>query len=290
MSHFSVAVFTEPNGKTIDELLAPYYEGIEMEPYIQYTRQQAIDAVRKEIKDYMESNMYKEYLKDPIKYKEECSKYGNNIHFDHISTYHERLNWTDEQCYEKKKSWFDEDMIDEEGNLLSTYNPNSKWDWYSIGGRFPGKLKSKNGKHGEGSAFRSNPRINGEFDSARVGDIDFSMDMDAYNRAIRYWEVVVEKQPLTKYENEKDFFNYYRDSFYEEYYRDKETYAKICASCNTYAVVTPDGKWHQKGEMGWFGASSETGEESLDWDLNYKERFLDTADPDWTLTIVDCHI
>ena len=26
MSHFTVAVFTEPNGKTIDELLAPYQE------------------------------------------------------------------------------------------------------------------------------------------------------------------------------------------------------------------------------------------------------------------------
>lgn len=286
MSHFSVAVFTKPNGKTVDQLLAPYYEGIEMKPYIKYTRQQAIDAMRKEIREYMESDMYNRYLEDPEKYKEDCSE----AHFKHISTYHKRLNWTDEQCYEKQKLWFDEDMIDEEGNLLSTYNPNSKWDWYSIGGRFPGKLKANKGKHGEGSAFRSNPKVNGEFDSARVGDIDFSMDMDSYNKAIRWWEVVIDKCPLKEGENEEDFDTFYNENYFKEYYRDKETYAKICASCNTYAVIDPDGKWHEKGEMLYFGISTETADESLDWDLHYKERFLDTADPDWTLTIVDCHI
>lgn len=287
MSHFSVAVFTKPNGKTVDELLTPYYEGIEMEPYIEYTRQQAIDKVRKDIKDYMEGYLYKAYLTDPEKYREECN---NDAHFKYISTYHERLNWTDEQCYEYEKQFYEDDLIDEEGNLLSTYNPNSKWDWYSIGGRFPGRLKAKEGSHGEGSAFRNNSKVDGEFDSARVGDIDFSLDMNEYNKAIRYWEVVVEKQPLKENENKDDFFNLYRDGYYEEYYKDKETYATICASCNTYSVVTPDGKWHEKGEMGWFGASTETSDESLDWDLHYKERFLDAADPDWTLTIVDCHI
>lgn len=286
MSHFAVAVFTKPGGKTVDELLAPYYEGITMEPYIQYTRQQAIDDVKKEIREYMESDSYNEYLEDPEKYKEN----HRENHYKFISTYHERLNWTDEQLYEEKKKWYEEDMIDEEGNLLSTYNPNSKWDWYVIGGRFPGMLKAKSGKHGEGSAFNGNPKVWGEFDVARVGDIDFSMDMDSYNKEIRWWEVVIEKQPLKVYENEKDFYSYYTEKYYKEYYRDKETYAKICASCSTYAVVTPDGKWHSKGDMLWWGISSETGNESLDWDLHYKERFIDTADPDWTMTIVDCHI
>ena len=39
-----------------------------------------------------------------------------------------------------------------------------------------------------------------------------------------------------------------------------------------------------------FGCSSESAEDSRDWYGHYKERFLDTADPDWILTIVDCHI
>lgn len=69
-----------------------------------------------------------------------------------------------------------------------------------------------------------------------------------------------------------------------------ETYAKIQSSVVTYAVIMPDGKWYQKGDMGWFGLSSETEEESYDWDMHFKENFIDKADPDWILTIVDCHI
>ena len=64
MSHFAVAVFTEPNGKTVDELLAPYDENIEMEPYIKYTKEEAIAAVRKEIEDYKNAT-YAEFIKDP---------------------------------------------------------------------------------------------------------------------------------------------------------------------------------------------------------------------------------
>ena len=252
MSHYAVAVFTKPNGKSLDELLAPYDENLEVEPYLYKTKEEALAVIA-------------EYEDDHPEYK----------------------TLTDE---EKIKRYFGVRYFDEDGNPMTTYNPNSKWDWYSIGGRCAGLLKAKEGKHGEGSAFHANPRIDGKFDSARVGDIDFSMDMDKYNKAIRYWEVVVEKQPLKENENSDDFDNWYRDGYYEDYYRDKETYAKIMASFVTYAVVSPDGEWFSKGDMGYWGCSSETADESLNWDLHYKERFIDTADPDWTLTIVDCHI
>ena len=29
--------------------------------------------------------------------------------------------------------------------------------------------------------------------------------------------------------------------------------------------MTPDGEWHEQGEMGWWGLSSETDEEALGW-------------------------
>ena len=73
-------------------------------------------------------------------------------------------------------------------------------------------------------------------------------------------------------------------------YKNKENYATICSLPITYAVLTPDGVWHEKGEMGWFGISSETADESFNWDMHFKEMFIDTADPEWILTIVDCHI
>ena len=37
--------------------------------------------------------------------------------------------------------------IDQEGNTITTYNPNSKWDYYSIGGRWRGCLTSRAGVH-----------------------------------------------------------------------------------------------------------------------------------------------
>ena len=55
----------------------------------------------------------------------------------------------------------------------------------------------------------------------------------------------------------------------------------------TFAVLIPDGEWYEKGEMGWF-ASVFNKEES--WDDKYKERFIDNINPEWTLTVVDCHI
>lgn len=42
MSHFSVAVFTDGK-KSVEELLAPYDENIEVTPYVELTRQQMIE-------------------------------------------------------------------------------------------------------------------------------------------------------------------------------------------------------------------------------------------------------
>ena len=118
MSHFKVLVFTRENEGTVDDLLAPFDENIEYEPYIEYTREQAIEKVRKDIEEY-KNTIYAEYLADPQKYKE---KYGNNL--DHINylknEFPLRLKWSDNECYEDEKQWYDDEQIDEDGNLIST--------------------------------------------------------------------------------------------------------------------------------------------------------------------------
>lgn len=144
MSHFVVYVFTKEDWKDVDELLAPYNEDIVCAPYVKYTKQQAIEKVRKDIEDY-KNGLYAEYLANPVAYKEKCS---NTDHINYLENeFPKKLNWTDDECYEHQKQWFEDDMVDEDGNLLSTYNPNSKWDWYSIGGRWSGGLITKNGDH-----------------------------------------------------------------------------------------------------------------------------------------------
>lgn len=232
MSHYPVAVFHRKN-QSIEELLAPYDECLKVEPYIEYTRQEAIDYVRKNFDSFADK--------------------------------------TDEECWQLMADDAGEDMVDEDGNIYSDYNPNSKWDWYLEGGRWSGMLKCRNR----------------ELDSCRVGDIDFSDDQEVYEKTLRFWDVVVDHKPAAPNE---EYHTIYKEEYLRDRYKDRETYAKYMASFNTYAVLTPDGEWHAPGDMGWFGCPSGSNEEARDWYEHYKERFIDTADPDWILTIVDCHI
>lgn len=131
MSYFLTLVFTKKNGKTVEELLAPFDRNIKYAPYVLYTKEQAIAKIRKDI-EACANGWYAEYLADPKIYEKNCD---NKAHLDYIKNeFPKRLNWTDDECYEEMKSRFDEDMVKPNGDLLSTYNPNAKWDYYTISG------------------------------------------------------------------------------------------------------------------------------------------------------------
>jgi hypothetical protein len=83
----------------------------------------------------------------------------------YLTTLKEKENWTDEQYYEEIVSMEDEEMISENGDILSTYNPDSKWDWYDIGGRWNGFLPLKE-KDDNGNPICTN--------MARVDEIDWN--------------------------------------------------------------------------------------------------------------------
>ena len=175
---------------------------------------------------------------------------------------------SDEDCWKMVAEGCE---TDDEGTIYSTYNRNSRWDWWEIGGRWSGML-TLNGR---------------KVDSGRVGDLEFEIDEKAYNRCLRLWDVVVEHKPASP---DDDFLSFYNENYYRKCYGDRETYARLASQFSTFAVLLPDGSWYERGNMGSFGYSDETPEEMRYWEENYKPRFLDTADPDWHLTIVDCHI
>ena len=108
MSHFLTLVFTKNNGETVEELLAPFDEDIRVAPYVEYTKEQAVAAIRKFVP--------------------------------------KAQDWTDDKCYVEMKKYFSDDMIQSNGDLLSTYNPNSKWNWYCVGGRWDKFLKTIKGE------------------------------------------------------------------------------------------------------------------------------------------------
>lgn len=128
MSHFSVAVFTD-EGTTVEDLLEPFYEGIEVDKYIVLTKKEIIQRGKEHIKFLMK--MYKEYMKDKTAYRRK--NFNNIAHLRFIKKVPSMKKWNNDKIYKYETRYYEEDEIAEDGGIWSTYNPDSKWDWYEIG-------------------------------------------------------------------------------------------------------------------------------------------------------------
>lgn len=171
---------------------------------------------------------------------------------------------------------FDTSEHDDEGNLYYLGNEDAKWDWYEIGGRWSGMLKKLDGTR---------------CDECEVKDLDLSLDKDMYEKAKRFWEVVVDKQPLKDGEYADGFTSWYKDSYYKDTFGDKETFAKDKASLSTLAMLL-DGEWHERGKMGWFGMSDTTSESLQEYTSFFDKKLkeLKVTHPHATVTLADCYI
>lgn len=173
------------------------------------------------------------------------------------------------------KRWYGYDYNPAYRNFGYICNPNAKWDWYEVGGRCNNHLRIK-----------GNP--DALCNEAQVCEIDFSINEDAYNKALRFWEVVVEGSPIYGYEREEDFRSFFNAKYYLEQYGTKENYAKSAASFSVWAFITPDGEWHENGAMGWFGFNDATQESRRSFAEELEKAIQEH--PDCWLTMVDCHI
>lgn len=236
MSHYSLAVITDDIEK-IDEILEPFKEGDKDEVDMQYL--EFLDAEKEYFEEYKNSDCE---IKD--KYP---TFYGYLERWHAIS--------------------FDETK----GVYGYWYNPNAKWDWWTIGGRFSNSLKLKNG---------------GFIDYAKISECDFSQDVDIKRKYKRYWETFVDKEPLN--EGEDEFFTLYKPEYYVEKYKNKEIFAESFSSFYTYAVITPDGVWHSIGEMLMFGLSDDY-EDLPEWCINWADRFVKPYQDKW-IVVIDLHI
>lgn len=264
MSHFAVAVFTNKR-TTVEELLEPYDEGLAVDKYLQYTKAQLIENARRELEE-IRTTTYAEYLKNPTAYLEKvCHGDAQNKHYQFLSSeFIKRYNETDEQILQRELSYYEDDMQDQDGNVYSTYNPDSKWDWYVCGGRFSDMLIDLDSE--------------GKADELPVRKVDF-IEMSR-----------MERESMAPYEKAIND-GFYKPEYLKRMYPNEEIYEKIQTTFWTRAVVTPDGEWHEVGKMGWFGCSSEEPEETTKWVDTYYDRFLAKAiENDWDIHIIDCHI
>ena len=146
-------------------------------------------------------------------------------------------------------------------------NPNAEWDWYVIGGRWDGGIPTKDGG----------------VNVARVKDIDWEIKQEELEECVDFWDNYVEGK------GEYKDFVYWKPSHYKKLYGDVNTYVKATCQFNTFAVIDLEGRWHARGEMMFFGiVNNEKNAEQ--WDLKYKEVFLDSVPEDTVVVLVDCHI
>lgn len=148
MSHFIGLCF----GDNWESDLEQYYEGLEVEPYIRYTKEEAIEEVKN---DHKNKYLHASEILNSV----EIESHDAKDYYQKIINKGEFLS--DEEAWEIAKDWGYQ--IDENENLLTTYNHNSKWDWYSVGGRWSGFLPLKE-KDSEGNPMTTNEATVGEVD------------------------------------------------------------------------------------------------------------------------------
>ncbi len=173
-------------------------------------------------------------------------------------------------------------------------NPNAKWDWYELGGRWRGTLKLIDGKRGEFAPLTKydDPARNrpGYCDRALAADIDFSRDEDAYQRALRRWEIMVEGVESTLEEKEDFTLRLYKPEYYLRRYNNKEFYAEFESGSVPYAYVSEDGVWHCAGRMGWFGCDDVNYENLRKYVEEFNEYLALAVQQGLLVSMMDLHI
>jgi len=204
-------------------------------------------------------------------------------------------------------------------------NPQAKWDWYTIGGRWSGFFKVK--EHGEGivgeSGVFGNEAKEGYADVILKRNIDLDghlADLEAGRREIHkkviaaidghpplntFKEIVeangenvelaravYHAQPALAAMHEAKIETWGGCPVMDYCLREpdpEEAYIKsVRAGTMTPFAFIKDGEWVASGDMGWFGCSS-ADDDATKWNEQWHKLFNSLPD-DTLLTVVDCHI
>lgn len=219
-----------------------------------------------------------------------------------------------------------------EGAYGYWHNPNAKWDWWVVGGRWAGQFPIK---AGEAALVRRGgyPNVRAKRDHADVATVrEIDFDAVAVEHAARYakfeaewvdflagkefnvWdgprtsalavglvrtvsmtdaaEVASVKpseilRPWIGHAAERKRADVLRPLAGEELRAIAWEYFN---PIRTYAALDDEG-WHAPGEMGWWGCSSDTTTDKLEWCRTFMEKHIrPDRDQSDLLVVVDCHI
>lgn len=322
MSHFTVLVI----GENPEQQLQPYHEyectGIEDEYVVHVDRTEEVD-------EWLSEELCVGNRKDggELDYEYSEEKAGDTL------ITHKKI--TRREYLELQGKKIDDEIIEyhgyekKDGKWMRYTNPNKKWDWYQLGGRWTGFFKLKlgaTGGTGEPGLLTSSSK-EGYADVAFKKDIDFDyMRNEAANNASQKydfamsifgdfpvnenWDSVREKikdidkarafywnQPRCKAWQEAENkmlknraewpFGYHSSPDYFIISKDEYIQNAKDSAISTFALIK-DGRWYERGKMGWWACVSNEKDES-DWNKEFSQ-LLDEIPEDTLLSIYDCHI
>jgi hypothetical protein len=204
-------------------------------------------------------------------------------------------------------------------------NPNQRWDWYRVGGRWAGRLLMKPNAIG-GQAAKvgyefemqgENPYKGGGRDFGRIGDVDWqAMNERSDKNCRKAFEDYVDWFAAGHNVQDKAYSDSImwdasdidtlsdkpRDGFVpcfgkthkQLYCREPQSYedwkklAFHYYQFSTYSVLDGEG-WKERGKMGWWGVSHSTTDQARQWRDNFYEQVIRNEDPETLVVILDCH-
>ena len=257
MSHFTVLVV----GPDWEEQLAPFNEqdgsGMYDEFSLAVEKGKEGEAINAEIKSWKKTDE-PEILKDRERYKGYSQSTWMSRYFGYVQ--------------------------DEEGNWGYKFNPQARWDWYSMGGRWTGFFKLKEGKKGAigEPGLLTERGKEGWVDQALKGDIDWEGTKGGKAQAEKQW-----KDWQKAFDEGKASMPDYKHGIHEGDTKEKFIERFMDRDYVTFAVLI-NGEWYEKGNMGWCGVVSNEQPE-VEWGKQWY-KLVDSLSPKALLTLVDAHI
>jgi hypothetical protein len=160
-------------------------------------------------------------------------------------------------------------LVDAAGDVVKVIdrtNPNKQWDYWTVGGRYSNRLMSKGGAL---------------CNSCRISDLDHAgMARQRQVRRVETWK-----------EYQKDLDAGRSAGMLEHLYDIKpgttqDQYITTDPGLSAFAFLK-DGKWHEKGRMGWWACVSD--DKGDEWRGEFADLMGSLRADQW-ITFVDCHI
>lgn len=288
MSHFTVMVVTRTSTQeALAAALQPFHEfectGCDDE-YIQNVAQ--YDETKKEYDAIQEKDMtYAEFLNADYGRKSILPGEALDLEKDHKYGYV---------------------ILDDEGEVIDDIqrtNPNSKWDWWQVGGRYKNHLIARGVscdqalkcqinldqiQDRECEKFRDKWRrvrnVVGEHGKTFISwegclakfEGDVALARDFYHAQPAHAALRMTKDRMLIFERIDDYM------CSEQEGGDKARKDAL----STFALLDLDGTWHDRGQMGWFGVVHD---EDDHWTGRF-DALYEAIPDDAFITIVDCHI